>query len=96
MKLCRVFFVGLLLAALTGCSIKVFYNNADRYARWQIQDYVDLDREQRATLSVALKEILAWHRVEHLPLYAEHLAVFRSQVADAPNAELMATCFGRF
>ena len=96
MKLCRVFFVGLLVVALTGCSIKLFYNNADRYARWQIQDYVDLDREQRATLSVALKEILAWHRVEHLPLYAEHLAVFRSQVADEPNAELMATFFGRF
>jgi len=96
LKYFRFAIVALLLTATTGCSIKIFYNNADRYARWQIQDYVDLDREQKVTLTVALKEILAWHRAEHLPLYADQLATFRAQVADDPSAALLADFFGQF
>lgn len=31
-----------------GCSVKMLYNNADRFARWAANDYLQMDAQQEA------------------------------------------------
>lgn len=60
-----------ILCVLSGCSIKMAYNNMDRLVRWGVSDYVDLNREQKAVLDREIKRIRYWHRVNHLSQYAD-------------------------
>ncbi|MEM9621878.1 MAG: DUF6279 family lipoprotein [Pseudomonadota bacterium] len=81
----------LLLAAmvvlLPACSLKMMYNNADRFIRWQINDYVDLNPEQRTFLNTQISATLEWHRQNHLPLYSAYFLNLSAQVEDGltPN-----------
>ena len=63
--------VGLILIAifLSGCSIKAAYNNFDRFAKWQVSDYVDFDERQEAYFDAELARLLYWHRTTELPRY---------------------------
>ncbi|MCH8498851.1 MAG: DUF6279 family lipoprotein [Marinobacter sp.] len=64
-----------ILALLAGCnSNRLGYRFADWGVRWWVNDYVDLTREQRRTLSSALSSHLAWHCAEELPRYGDWLA----------------------
>ena len=61
-------------AGLDGCSAAKFgYNHAERLLSWKIDDYVDLEREQKTQLHQALAPLLAWHRASQLPRYADWL-----------------------
>ena len=60
----------LLLLTLTGCSATQFiYNRIDILVRWYLDDYVSLDRDQRAQFDERLDAFLEWHRREELPEY---------------------------
>ena len=60
----------LLLVTLTGCSATQFiYNRVDILVRWYLDDYVSLDRDQRAQFDERLDTFLEWHRREELPEY---------------------------
>ena len=60
----------LLLLNLTGCSATQFiYNRVDILVRWYLDDYVSLDRDQRAQFDERLDAFLEWHRREELPEY---------------------------
>ena len=55
---------------LTGCSATQFiYNRVDILVRWYLDDYVSLDRDQRAQFDERLDAFLEWHRREELPEY---------------------------
>ena len=83
-----------MLAVLTtSCSIEFAYNNLDRFVRWQVSDYVDLTKEQRATLKRELAGVHLWHRRNHLPQYAEFAERLAVQMVDAPSAELFDGAF---
>ncbi|MBU03091.1 MAG: hypothetical protein CME55_07335 [Halieaceae bacterium] len=59
-----------LLLTLTGCSATQFiYNRVDVLVRWHLDDYVSLDRDQRAQFDERLDILLEWHRREELPEY---------------------------
>lgn len=92
--------VVVLVAVLTlsGCSIKLAYNNADRLIRWGISDYVDLTREQRAFLNPELKRLLYWHRTTQLPGYALTLRQLEADIAQAVggSAEPLSENFAGF
>ncbi len=79
--------MGFVLAAvvLSGCSIKMAYNNMDRLVRWQVNDYVRLDSTQEEFLDAQLNHFMSWHRRSHLPLYADYVVVLSSQLTDHPN-----------
>ncbi|MEZ5559576.1 MAG: DUF6279 family lipoprotein [Pseudomonadales bacterium] len=82
----------LLLASVllvSGCSVKLAYNNLDRFARWAVSDYVDMTPVQRAYFDDALEEFLYWHRVEHLPRYAAFLEAVESTFADGTDEQEM-------
>lgn len=64
----------LLAAGLDGCSLAKFgYNHAERLLYWKIDDYVDLERQQKTQLHQELAPLLAWHRTSQLPRYADWL-----------------------
>ena len=65
-------FVMLLLAS--GCSVKMLYNNADRFARWAVSDYIDMTDAQEEYFDAEIDSLHYWHRTHELPLYADYLA----------------------
>ena len=69
----RALLVLLLAAQLSGCGVKLMYNNLDRFARWNMSDYVDLNDEQRAYFDAEVDALLYWHRTHQLPEYADLL-----------------------
>lgn len=65
--------VALLLAALLlqGCSgLRLAYNNADVFLRWQANSYFDFEGEASEDLDRRIQSLLAWHRAQALPQYA--------------------------
>ena len=98
MKLIVGAWLAMLLIALSGCSIKLAYNNADRLIRWGIDDYVDLTREQRAFLNPELKRLLYWHRTTQLPRYATTLRTLQADIDRAVGSDGVALSedFGAF
>jgi len=71
----------LLALLLTSCSsVQFAYNQLDRWMRWQLDDYVDLDRNQKQQLIAALDSFHHWHRQTQLPRYAEALRGLAAQV----------------
>ena len=71
--LSRIAICFLVVLFASGCSIKMMYNNADRIARWAVNDYIQMDDDQEAYFTVEVKAIHYWHRTEELPRYADYL-----------------------
>ena len=65
--------VACLLLSASGCSIKMMYNNADRFARWAANDYIQMDDAQEAYFTAEVEAIHYWHRTNELPLYADYV-----------------------
>ncbi|WP_346837195.1 DUF6279 family lipoprotein [Microbulbifer sp. SAOS-129_SWC] len=71
----------LLALLLAGCSsVQFAYNQLDRWMRWQLDDYVDLDSAQQRQLKGALDSFHRWHRQTQLPRYAEFLRTLATRV----------------
>ena len=86
----RLVVVLCLCLASSGCGIKLLYNNLDRMIAWELNDYVDLDNEQRAYLRAELDVVLYWHRTTQLPLYADMLREVDGAVAQGLTREHLA------
>lgn len=72
--LCSLVFLG-------ACSSTTFfYNRLDFILPWYLDDYVELDREQKKYLDSLLSPFLAWHRSEELPRYVEILQSIESSL----------------
>ncbi|UPW19277.1 DUF6279 family lipoprotein [Agarivorans sp. TSD2052] len=74
--------VGVLLLSvlLSACGMRFVYNNLNWMAYWYIDDYVDMNSDQRALFKPMLAHWLNWHRSEQLPVYLAQLQLFRAQV----------------
>lgn len=83
----RGLMMGLLLLSVPACSMKLMYNNLDRFIRWQVNDYVDLNPEQKRFLNEQVTEVLYWHRKNHLPQYSEYFLTLSQQVTDEISPE---------
>ncbi|MEM6708686.1 MAG: DUF6279 family lipoprotein [Pseudomonadota bacterium] len=70
----------LVTLVLSGCSLKLAYNNADRLIRWGLSDFIDLTDEQRRFLDDELDRILYWHRTTQLPIYASYLDQLNARI----------------
>lgn len=80
----RPVFIIVLLCALTlaACSrIDVAYRNLDVLVPWSLDDYLNMNREQKTWLDQRLKQHLAWHCKTQLPGYLEWLDQVRQMVA---------------
>ncbi|HSG89967.1 MAG TPA: DUF6279 family lipoprotein [Pseudomonadales bacterium] len=72
----------LFAALLSGCSVKLVYNNAERLVLWRASDYVDLDRAQKDWARARLRMFFHWHRTQQLPAWAATLREFDLTVQD--------------
>lgn len=83
----------LLLLALgmgSGCSVKFAYNNLDRFARWGVSDYLQMNAEQRRYFDSEFAKLHEWHRRTQLPAYADFLESVPHTLADGTDsAELL-------
>lgn len=69
-----------LILLLGGCSSTFVYNNLDWLVHWYLDDYVDLDRDQKARFDEQLQKWLIWHRQEELARYQAQLQSLREAV----------------
>ena len=67
----RFALVVLVALLLQGCSgLRLAYNNADVFLRWQANSYFDFEGEASEELDRRIQSLLAWHRAQALPQYA--------------------------
>lgn len=81
-------FLGLLLCLLlTGCGLRLTYNQLDWLGPWYVRSYVALNTGQKALLKERWNTQLAWHRQTQLPRYA----IWLRQVQEKINRGLRPT-----
>ncbi len=59
----------LLAVLLSGCVVRVAYNQLDWLTLWYIDDYFDLDATQKTQARELIARTLVWHRSTQLPHY---------------------------
>lgn len=69
----RFILLVVLLGLMGGCGVRFVYNQLDWLVPWYLDDYIELDGQQKKLFKIRLEQYLAWHRREQLPLYAEFL-----------------------
>lgn len=70
----------LFVCLLSGCAVKLAYNNLDRLVRWQTADYIDFTPEQREFFDARFDEYWYWHRGTQLPRYSAYLRELSAEV----------------
>jgi len=77
-----------LAAILVSCTFtKYAYNQADTVMAWMVDDYFDLDAQQKAEFQKRFDRFYAWHRYEQLPDYAQFMKTARTRMQDGVSRE---------
>lgn len=72
--------IGLLLA---GCSaLQLTYKQADLLLGWRADSYFDFDPQQKHVFQQRIERLLAWHRREQLPDYAQFVYTVADRAGD--------------
>ncbi len=80
-RIMRALLVALSLAVLGGCSLLRFgYGQFDIYAAWTVDDYFDLEPQQKQEFRARFDRLHEWHRYEQLPDYAAFLMAVKARV----------------
>ncbi len=88
-------FGGLLL--LGACSSTTFvYNRLDFLLPWYVDDYVDLNQQQKQYLDGLLEPFLVWHRSRELPDYLKILEGVEDNLNRPQTPAMIAAVFGEF
>lgn len=77
----------LLGLVLSGCAVKLVYNQLDWLVPWYVSDYMELSGEQDDFFDTRLKDYLAWHRKSQLPEYAAFLKQVAVDVEDGMSEQ---------
>lgn len=90
MKNCRRLWIVVVVVVLgSGCSVKYVYNNADRFARWGVSDYLNMNEGQRRYFDAEFAKLHDWHRANHLASYSELLEALPATLADGIDVQEM-------
>lgn len=78
-------FFAVVLAAviLSGCLVKLAYNNLDTLIFWRADTFFDLSPEQTRFVEKRLAEQLRWHRTEELPKTIDFFRRAQAAVKDS-------------
>jgi len=91
MRPLRLIVVSLIaVVLLSGCVVRVVYNQLDWLALWYAEDYLDLDAAQEAHARESIGRALAWHRRVELPKYAAWFRRLASNAGGAVSREFVA------
>ena len=78
----------MLVAMVAACSFTRFgYNQADTIVSWMVNDYFDLDTQQKQDFQKRFDRLYTWHRQEQLPEYAVFMKTARSRVQQGLTRE---------
>lgn len=81
-------FVFALAALLVSCTFTRFaYNQADTVAAWMVDDYFDLDPQQKQEFQKRFERFYTWHRYEQLPEYSQFMRTARTRMQDGLSRE---------
>ncbi|MBR9908900.1 MAG: hypothetical protein GYB33_00955 [Gammaproteobacteria bacterium] len=85
----RLLLVCTLVACLcvSGCSTRFVYNNIDWFLHWHLDDYIELDREQKAILNGHLEKWQRWHRQQELIAYRQQLLALKTTLQQGPLSQ---------
>jgi hypothetical protein len=78
----RLLLISLMAGLLTSCMPIFLYRHADRLVLWKIDEYVDLTVDQKQFVRTRLKDLLAQHRKDALPVYERFLIQIKEQSVD--------------
>ncbi|QIZ76132.1 DUF6279 family lipoprotein [Ferrimonas lipolytica] len=92
----RGLIVAILLIFLAGCSARFVYNWMDWIVPWEVDDYVDLSRDQTKALDQLIESTLAWHRVNELPQYVQHIDDLEAALEQPMTPERVQSQLDRF
>jgi hypothetical protein len=95
-RIFRILIILLAVAVLSACTSPFAYRHADWLLVWKIDQYFDLNRDQRAFVKGRLKEHLARHRTEALPVYEHFLTEVKTQATDGLTREELDWIFNRY
>jgi hypothetical protein len=71
-----------LCLALTACNrVDLAYRNLDVLIPWTLDDYLDMNSQQKDWLGTRLKQTLSWHCSTQMPGYLESLGQLQQMVA---------------
>jgi len=70
----------LVAVLISGCVVRIVYNQLDWLTLWYVDDYFELDKTQKAEARELIGETLAWHRSTQLPHYASLSRAIRDRV----------------
>lgn len=76
-----------LMGTVSGCAVKLLYNQLDWLVPWYLSDYLDMNGEQDDFFDERLERYLAWHRKSQLPAYAALLRDVADDVDDGLNEQ---------
>jgi hypothetical protein len=77
-----------LIALVAACSFTRFgYNQADTVAAWMVDEYFDLDSQQKQDFQKRFERFYAWHRTEQLPEYATFMRTAKGRVQQGLNRD---------
>ncbi len=77
----------LVLLMLSGCTTKFAYNNAGWLVHWYVDDYIDLNQQQKKQFDQSFEKFITWHRNEELPKYLNWLRSIQYQLNDPSLTE---------
>ncbi len=77
-------------ALVSGCVIRVVYNQLDWLLLWYVEDYVDLDATQESQAKLLIARTLDWHRASQLPRYAGLTRTLLAGTDTPPGAAFLA------
>ena len=81
MRWWKLLIIGSALVLAAGCStLRVAYSSGPTLAWWQLDGWIDADRQQAPQVKAALERLFAWHRSTQLAPTAALLADAREQV----------------
>lgn len=90
----RVCIIGCLLLLGACSSTNFVYNRLDFLIPWYVDDYVDLNAQQKSYLGKEIPPFLAWHRSEELPDYLKILEGIEDNLSRPQTPEMFVAVFG--
>jgi hypothetical protein len=92
----RLLLISLMAGMLTSCMPIFLYRHADRLVLWKIDEYVDLTADQRQFVRTRLKDLLARHRKDALPVYERFLTQIKEESVDGLDRQEVDEIFSTY
>jgi hypothetical protein len=79
--------LAIIVGTLSGCGVKLVYNQLDWLIPWYVDDYISLNGQQQAELQKRLSHVLQWHRTTQLTEYTSFLRKTRNDLSHGLSEE---------